>query len=451
MPERCPHRKEKADPFSGDNPELMDYSVEVSRQFHENAAMTRREASLFMRRSFQEFVELQPTIERHSARYTAARMARASLARVISHRFAMNLAPLAAELVEGNTELVKMALQDPGFGIVASPRAGVVTDFNRTWYGDDARLIVTTGLLMSTVADETARRLPVNLRTEFINSHQWVLETAEDLAAYRGLETEQREADHFVVSNEEEQRRWAERHLLDALTEPKYGEYNGSSYLRDTDKHLPFPFVRHQVESVAEHTSAYLIDVWHAFTYADGDMSADEPFWAALTHLSGPSVASFMANQHNAEAEYEDRYVLADSQERGKYGSRREPLVLLERDEGYHLIPNSKSSYAKASRSKRNRCPGSDALEPREDEVEKSEVLRSALKSAGTAWYDARYSAAFDRPFTNIDVATIIGAAAARHLVRCGRATFDDEEVQRHLGPPESATSTGAYVLSGRK
>src|SRR5258708_33200815 len=99
------------------------------------------------------------SLEPHNARLAACEIMRGVVVRVIAHRFAMNMAPLAAGLLEGDDSIVGAALQDPVVGVVKSRRARIRTDFARVWFGDDARLFLVTGLLMQSVVHKTIDQL----------------------------------------------------------------------------------------------------------------------------------------------------------------------------------------------------------------------------------------------------------------------------------------------------
>jgi hypothetical protein len=160
------------------------------------------------------------------------------------------------------------------------------------------------------------------------------------------------------------------------------------------------------------------------------------------------SALAFMGNQQNIEAEYKDRYVWRDSAGPDRKISLREPLVrVVPNGLNYDIVRNPESDYAKATRGKRNRCPGPDALEPLDEEIAASDRLQAAMKSV-IADYDSKIIDLLDRHYSMIDVLTAFGAAIARCLMDSGFATFDEKDVARNLGSPDAATSTGAYILN---
>jgi hypothetical protein len=380
-------------------------------------------------------------LESHSARLAAAEIVRGSVVRVIAHRMAMNLAPLAAAILSGDDGSVRGALGDPAIGVVKAPTAGVRTDFARVWFGDDARLFLVTGLLMQSVAHATVERLPGGIRAGTLRAGIWVTHAANALVRHRGLQSEQKTAtvnarwseeprSHFVIRNDADRGKWQERFLLDELASgPKMDART---------------FLVHNTEAATEHVVAFLTDVMHGFApYRRA--TAHDRLRSVIAGLHMVSALAYMGNQQNAESEYRGRYV-ESAPTSGV--PRRAPLVLVQPNgSDYDIVPNPASDYAKASRGKRNRCPGPDALEPLGAEVDASNELRAAMNSivAGGGSAAARL---LDRPYSEPDVIAALGAGVSQSLMRLEFVTFDEKDVARQLRAPHRATSTGAYVLA---
>jgi len=385
------------------------------------------------------------SLEPHSARLAASEIMRGAVVRVIAHRFAMNMAPLAAGLLEGDDFMVRAALKDPVVDVVRPLRAGIRTDFARVWFGDDARLFLVTGLLTQSVVHKTVDQLPSGIRAGTLRAGIWVTWAANDVIAYRGLQKKQTRQpanrswsdgsrDHFVIEHESERGNWQERFLLDCLA-------RGIKM----DAHS---FLSHNTEATTEHIIAYLTDAYHGFIPFGCRATSDDKLRSVIARLHMSSVLAFMANWQNGEAEYSKRYVESASVGPGRYVSAREPLIHVSPNgQNYDLVPNPSSNYAKASRGKRNRCPGPDPLEPLGAEIDASDRLRRAMKSIMRD-YDEQALRALDRPYSGIDVITAFGAAVGRVLIDVGFAAFDQTDVARQLRPRHKATSTGAYILS---
>lgn len=395
-------------------------------------------------------MRLQPNHEFYSAQYNAAQITRGAVARLAGYHFTMNLAPLATDMAEGDDKLVRMSMEDERFRMMQSPDATVETNFRRTWHGDDARLMVLMGVLMEPALQKTFRELPGNLRQGLVDTYKWSQQAALELAEHRQLDIDE-DKNHYEIADDSERGRWTER-LLRAVA------VNALKYSRGSLPNLELGrsqvFLEQLRETTVEHTAAWLLDVLHGFTPYENATSEDM-FRAVVAHSYGVSALSFMPNQHNAEAEYRDRYVRADSPEEGMYGVRREPLVVVETNGvgGYTIIPHHKDYRGQAVRGKRNRCPGSDGLKPTEKDKETNAAMRDALKSVIAGCYgedEGHYSKALDRDFAMTDITPIIGAAAARGLVEYGAATFSTPDMQRHLIFEDEVVSTGAYILKER-
>jgi hypothetical protein len=357
----------------------------------------------------------------------------------------MNMAPLAAGVLEGDDFIVSAALQDSVVDVAKPPRAGIRTDFARVWFGDDARLLLITGLLMQSVVHKTIDQLPNGLRAGTLRAGIWVTWAANDVVAYRGLQEKQTgqsankswsdsPRDHFVIEHQSERGNWQERFLLDCLARgPRMDAHS---------------FLAHNTEATTEHVVAYLTDAYHGFIPYGGRATSNDKLRSVIARLHMTSVLAFMGNWQNGEAEYDNRYVESASVGPGRYVSAREPLVHVSPNgQNYDLVPNRASNYAKATRRKRNRCPGPDALEPLGAEIDASDRLRRAIKLI-VRDYDEKVLRTLDRPYSGIDVITAFGAAVGRVLIDVGFAAFDQADVARQLQPRHKATSTGAYILA---
>jgi hypothetical protein len=62
--------------------------------------------------------------------------------------------------------------------------------------------------------------------------------------------------------------------------------------------------------------------------------------------------------------------------------------------------------------------------------------------------YDEQALRALDRPYSEIDVITALGAAVGRVLIDVGFAAFDQADIAHQLRPGHKATSTGAYIFA---
>lgn len=440
-------RAEPTDPggyFSEENPTVQQESVEWSNAMHgdptvENVFSVMNEGRQYL--TDGPFGSLEP----HSARLAASQIVRGAVVRVIAHRFAMNMAPLAAGLLEGDDFIVRAALQDPVVDVVKPSRTGIRTDFARVWFGDDARLLLVTGLLLQSVTHRTIDQLPSGIRAATLRAGIWVTQAANDVIAYRELQEKQSAEpvnkswsegprQHFVIRHESERGNWHERFLLDCLARGV--------------KMDACSFLIHNTEASTEHITAYLTDAFHGFI-PYGDMAtSNDKLRSVIARLHMSSALAFMANWQNSEAEYNNRYVESASVGPGRYVSAREPLVRVSPNgQNYDLVPNLASAYAKATRGKRNRCPGPDALEPLGAEIDASGRLRRAMKLI-VHDYDEQALRALDRPYSEIDVITALGAAVGRVLIDVGFAAFDQADIAHQLRPRHKATSTGAYIFA---
>lgn len=444
MTKKCVDPENLGGYFSEENPAVQQKSVEWSNAMHCDPTV---ESVFSVMNEGRQYLTDGPlgSLEPHSARLAASEIIRGAVVRVIAHRFAMNMAPLAASLLEGDDFIVRAALQDPVVGVVKPPRAGIRTDFARVWFGDDARLFLVTGLLMQSIAHKTIDQLPNGIRAGTLRAGIWVTWTANDVVTYRGLQEKQTEEpankswseyprDHFVIEHESERGDWQERFLLDCLARGL-----------KMDAHS---FLIHNTEAATEHIIAYLTDAFHGFIPYGGRATSNDKLRSIIARLHMSSVLAFMVNWQNSEAEYNNRYVESASVGPGRYASAREPLIHVSANgRNYDLVPNLASNYARASRGKRNRCPGPDALEPVGAEIDASGRLRRAMKSV-IHDYDEQTLRTLDRPYSEIDVITAFGAAVGRVLIDVGFAAFDQADVARQLRPRYQATSTGAYILA---
>lgn len=436
-----------ADPggfFSEENSEIQRKSIEWSNTMHGIPTMDNVFSVMNEGRQYLTDGPLR-TLNPYSARLAASEIVRGSVMRVIAHRFAMNMAPLVADLLEGDDSMVAAALQDPIVDIVRPLRAGIRTDFARVWFGDDARLFLVTGLLMQPAAIKTIDRLPGGIRAGTLRAGMWVTQAANDVVAYRGLRGKQREKsankrwsegprDHFFIEQESQRGNWQERFLLDCLARGLKMDARS--------------FLIHNTEAATEHIIAYLTDVYHGFIAYNDTITSCDKLRSVLARLHMSSVLAYMANQQNGEAEYNNRYVESSPAGPGRYISGREPLVHVHQQRGgYDIVANQASTYAAATRRNRNRCPGPDALSPIGAEAGASDELRRAMKSI-LRRHDDQAFRTLDRSFSEIDVVTALGAAVGRVLMDVGFVAFDRADISRQLQPRYKATSTGAYILA---
>ncbi|MEU4240989.1 hypothetical protein [Actinoplanes sp. NPDC026619] len=428
--------------FAERNPDVPEMSIEWSNAMHANASVSNVFSIMDKAYSYLLGGPLS-RLERHSARLTAAEIVRGVVVRVVGHRMAMSLAPLATAILSGDDSIVVNALEDPTARAMRAPRAGVRTDFARVWLGDDARLLVVIGLLMQPVALATVDQLPSGIRAGTLRAGVWVTHAANALVRHRGLQREQAEAtadarwgdsprSHFVIRDDSDRGGWRQRYLLDALAPgPKMDAQS---------------FLLHNTEAAAEHVVAFLTDVMHEFAPYPQATAADR-CRAIIARLHLVNALAYMGNQQNAESEYQGRYVESDV---NSGVSARIPLVSVQpHDSGFEIVPHPSSDYAKVTRGRRGRCPGPDALEPVGAEIQVSGDLRTAMTSI-LAGRSAGATRLLDRPYSEPDVITALGAGVSSCLMRRGFATFDRKDVAGNLGPADRATSTGSYVLSGR-
>lgn len=430
--------------FSEEDSVVQEKSVEWSNAMHRDSTV---ENVFSVMNEGRQYLTGGPlgSLEPHSARLAASQIIRGALVRVIAHRFAMNMAPLAADLLEGDDFIVRAALRDPVVDVVKSPRAAIRTDFARVWFGDDARLLLVVGLLMQPVAYMTIDQLPDGLRAGTLRAGMWVTSAANDIIAYRKLQEKQAEGpvnrswgdgprNHFVIKDESERGNWQERFLLDCLARGVKMDARS--------------FLVHITEAATEHIVAYLTDVFHGFIPYSGSATSHDQLRSVIAHLHMTSVLAFMGNWQNGEAEYNDRYVESTSIGPGRYLPAREPLVhVVPSGQHYDLVPNPASTYARATRGNRSRCPGPDALEPIDAEIHSSDRLRRAMRSV-IGDYGEQSLRMLDRHYSKIDIVTAFGAAVARVLIEIEFVAFDQEDVARQLRPRHKATSTGAYILA---
>lgn len=444
MTKKCVDSEDPSGYFSEENPAVQQKSVEWSNAMHSDPTVENVFSVMDEGRQYLIDGPLG-SLEPHSARLAVSEIMRGAVVRVIAHRFAMDMAPLAAGLLEGDNFIVTSALQDPVVDVVKPARAGIRTDFARVWFGDDARLFLVTGLLMQSAAHKTIDQLPNGIRAGTLRAGIWVTWAANDVIAYRELQEKQIEQPankswsdgprhHFVIGHESERGNWQERFLLDCLA--------GGVRM---DAHS---FLIHNTEAATEHIIAYLTDIFHGFIPYGDRATSDDMLRSVIARLHMSSALAFMGNWQNSEAEYNNRYVDSASVGPGRYVSAREPLVHVSPNgKNYDLVPNLASTYARATRGKRNRCPGPDALEPLGAEIDASGRLRRAMELI-LHDYDERTLRTLDRPYSEIDVITALGAAVGRVLTDVGFAAFDQADVARQLGPRHKATSTGAYILA---
>src|SRR6266478_5825714 len=117
--------KKRVDPedpsgyFSEENPVARQKSVEWSNAMHSDPTL---ENVFLVMNEGRQYLTGGPlgSLEPHSANLAACEIMRGAVVRVIAHRFAMNMAPLAAGLLEGDDSIVGAALQDPVVGVVKS-------------------------------------------------------------------------------------------------------------------------------------------------------------------------------------------------------------------------------------------------------------------------------------------------------------------------------------------
>lgn len=416
-----------------EDPEWAERSLYWSNFVHADPSVENVRNSL--RRAHQDIKQALPgNLSETKAELLTCEAVRAMMTRAVGHYLAVELAPTVTALVEGDDTPVEAMLHDPSFSIVRPRDAAIVTDFNRVWYGDDARLIVATGLLLTETVENAIRnrRLPYGIELGYACATLWSAGLGQQQAREQGIAIDRRPEEYFVISGAEERGRWAERAFHSGLA-------LGGRRLLD--------FLRQNVLTAAEHTSAWQIDVLHGFI-PHPQATPDDYVRAVIAGQHGTSVAAYMPNVINARAEYENRYVRAESPTEGAYGSLRDPMVLVEANgQQYDIVRNPDSAYANASRRLRNKCPAPDALTPLGGEIEVFESLRAAMKKAIAPTYDGPTLTRLDRPYTYPDVVTGLGATVARSMIARGIVTFDGAEVQRHLGGPETATSTGEYIL----
>lgn len=413
-------------------------SIAASNAMHADDSV----ASVFarMNSTFDVQMQIYDRLDYYKRRLTAAEIVRGSVARVLAHRLAMQLAPGVTQLLEGDDGELMEFLQDPIMGAVAPPHAAIRTDFGRIWYGDDARLLLVTGSLMQSAAAETVQNLPGGLRAGMLKAGIWVSQTAAEYAHHRNLtdrisllkhpDWSEKPRGNFVVTGGSQRRSWHDSLLLDELVP------GVKMSARD--------FLVHNTEAATEHIVAFLTDVFHGFLKYP-EATADDQLRAVIAKLHMSSVLAYMTNQQNAEAEYMNRYVDGGYDETGVRRALREPLVMVSPTGAeFDIAPNPASKYIKASRRNRQRCPGPDPLAPIGAEVRISDNLRGALKQV-LHGYSKERLALLDRNYSEPDVIAALGAAVGTRLQNLGYARFDD--VAANLRPAEMAVSTGAFIL----
>lgn len=429
--------------FSGKDSAVEQKSVEWSNSIHGDSTVENVFSVMDEGRRYLTDGPLG-SLEPHSARLLASQLMRDVIVRVIAHRFAMNMAPLAADLLEGDDFIVRAGLRDPVVDVVKSPRAAIRTDFGRVWFGDDARLLLVAGLLVQSVVQRTIDQLPNGLRAGTLRAGIWVTAAANDVVVYRKLQEGQTDGSagtsrgdgsrrHFVIDDESKRGNWEERFLLDCLARGLKMDARS--------------FLIHNTEAATEHVVAYLADAFHGFIPYYGRATSRDQLRSVIARLHMTSVLAFMGNRQNGEAEYNNRYVQSASTGSGRYVPAREPLIHVSPNgENYDLVPNPASKYATATRGNRSRCPGPDALEPLGAEIDANDRLRRVMRSVIRGCGEQALRT-LDRPYSEIDVLTAFGAAVARVLIDIGFVTFNQVDVARQLWPGHRVTSTGAYIL----
>jgi len=438
--------------FTDSDPQLHQVSLDWSKQVHadpstENVERVTREA---YRGTLDHYSRLEP----HTAHSLAANMARAVVARVAGHFATIQLAPIATQMLEGDPTPINAILDDVTRAIDQST-PGFVMDFGRTWYGDDARLMLSLGLLTEESNYRTLENLPQGIRYGLLRTGILVKHASTARVKHLGLEDELKNPlltgnrfrgnqaqPHSMIGKAAISGKWSKegnfhsRHLIDSSA-------SGLSATAEA-------FLERNTITSIEHIVGLLTDVYHEFNgIIQPKASPVDIQRTILGNLYLAHMLAFMSNQHNGRAEYGGRYVWQGPNEAESMHSSREPLVRvgITTDHDYTLKPNAASKmFANMSRAKRRNCPGPDALAPRGAEEEIMGRLQAATRAIvyEHAPGDVDY-ARLDRHFSHIDTLTILAAAAARLLMERGFLRFDD--VHLYLGPPEEATSNGPYTL----
>lgn len=368
----------------------------------------------------------------------AAEIVRGSVVRVLGHRQAMAVAPLVTRILNGDTSEVETFINDPLMRALKHPTAGLSTDFERRWYGDDARLLAVTAGLMYQQAQRTAEQISPGVRHGVVRAAEMVMQAAFEWSVEHGMEREAERAigcpvsrfDHFAITSDADRGGWRERFIVGNLVPGPRGTVED--------------FLEHNAEAASEHAVAYLTDVYSAFWPYEA-ASVDTKTACAVSSLHLLSALAFMGNLPNIEAEYKGRYA---ETEPGSGVSARQPLIVVTRDADamYRQAVNPESAFSKARRATRYRCPGPDSCDPAGEEVAVSATLRHALQSM-VRDYGSEVMARFNRNFSEIDVVGSLMIGVARSLIELGYIRLDQANAALQLKQGRRVTSTGAYVI----
>ena len=408
-------------------------SIGYSNEMHANPEM--KAVRSVMTKAYGSFLDLSSHLEEKSAHLAAARKVRASVGRVVGHHAAMSMASVAVSLLNGYDRRVAAVSREVSWRAMVQPsRAGIKTDFERVWFGDDARHFLTACLVTQPTIEQTGRVQPLGIRIGLHGASIRVRSAARDVIKHRGLEGKligrngiydpgKNPRENFVSTDGCAPAKWQEAFLIDALA---------NSSPKNADE-----FLAHNTESSHEHVLALLSDAFHAFQqYPDANFNDIVRSLVASLHL--PSKLAFMGNRQNGHAEYKDRYV---------EGKHREPLVVV--DKQYTIHPNPASAFAKAKRSQRGGCPGPDPLTPIGRQIDVSAELREVL-SGLLAGYDQEIIDRLKRDFSDIDVVAAVNIGVARILNDRGITTFSPKSVAHNLRPEHQILSAGPYIFGKR-
>ena len=176
-------------PFDGDDPLPHRLSVQASNAMHQDPTVNNVYTEMDnLRATLLNTARAESSGDRAAAvsRLIAARVVRASVVRVIAHRFAMTLAPVAAGLLAGNDTVVRALIDRGHLWPVMGRHAGVTTDWQRVLRGDDARLFTTVALIAHESAVLTLRDVPAGIRAGCLRAGIGLEQAAEAVLTSRG-------------------------------------------------------------------------------------------------------------------------------------------------------------------------------------------------------------------------------------------------------------------------
>ena len=422
-------------------------SIEFSNRIHSDPSLENVQGVLDEANAF--FTDKYSNMSPESAQLTAARRARGVVARVLSHRVAMNLAPLVADLLSGDNSQVKEVVNDDPFVSVIRPASvGIRTDFGRVWYGDDARVLAVGGLLALSNVEKTVPMLPDSLKLAMPQAGAKVTNAAKEIVKKRGLEDKlagavvnrrisQQPRNHLISQDGKKPPKWQESLMIDA--------WAASTFMGD------LAFLNQSAESSQEHIVSIISDVYRGF-WEFPEATAEDITCALIAHIGLFTDLAAMPNFLNGVAEYQDRY-LESTSESGAIISARVPMVHVVKDPDgvYGIVRNPESAFAKAKKTELNMCPGPEAITPLGSEVGASQKLRNVIVAMLTGRYGKDVLKQFDRHFSSVDILAVFAIAVTRVLVESKFVSFSPEDLVRNLKPAHKIVSAGPYPIERRE